>query len=241
MLIPSVGSSAEQVRADFDRIAVVSARDREELGPYSKFLLGQVPAGCARVLEVGCGLGAFARLVAERAGSVTAVDVSREMLRVAEERSRSHPNLQFILGDFLRLDLPPETYDCVVTTTTLHHLPQDEALRKIKSLLRPGGVLILHDLLDPDGLFDTALNFVRLPVSCAARFWRTGQFRQRREVREAWDEHGKNETYLKPRDVRAMRDEHLPGALVRLHLLWRYTIVWHKPDAGSSSKGERIA
>ncbi|HWS99189.1 MAG TPA: methyltransferase domain-containing protein [Pyrinomonadaceae bacterium] len=233
MLIQSAGGSAEQVRADFDRIALVSALDREELGPYSEFLLGHVPAGCARVLEVGCGLGAFARLVAQRACSVTAVDLSPQMLRAAGERSRSHPNLQFILGDFLRLDLPPETYDCVVTTTTLHHLPLAQALGKMKSLIRPGGVLIVHDLLEPDGLFDTALNFVRLPVSCAMRFRRTGRFRQRREVRQAWDEHGRHETYLKAEDVRAMRDEHLPGALVRLHLLWRYTVVWHKPDVGS--------
>ena len=233
MLIPSAGSSAERVRADFDRIALVTAADPEAPGPYAEFLLGRVPAACDRALEIGCGLGAFARLLARRAASVTAVDVSPEMLRVARGRSRACPNLQLILGDFLRLDLPPETYDCVVTTTTLHHLPQDEALRKMRSLLRPGGVLILHDLLDPDGLFDTALNVVRLPVSCAARFWRTGRFRMRREVRAAWAEHGRNESYLKAGDVGALRDEHFPGALVRLHLLWRYTIVWRKPDARS--------
>lgn len=230
-MIPTAVSSAEQVRADFDRIALVSAREGEALGTYSKFLLGHVPENCARVLEIGCGLGAFARLLARRAETVTAVDLSQEMLRVAGERSRAYPNLQFILGDFLRLDLPPETYDCIVTTTTLHHLPQDEALTKIKSLLRPKGVLILHDLLDPEGFVDTAFNFVRLPVSCAARFWRTGRFRERREVRAAWDEHGRHETYLKPRDVRIMRDEYFTGALVRFHLLWRYTIVWRKPDA----------
>ena len=233
MLSSSTGTSAEQVRADFDRIAVVSAREHEDLGPYSKFLLGHVPGNCGRALEIGCGLGAFARLVAGRANSVTAVDVSREMLRVGVERSRAYPNLQFILGDFLRLDLPPETYDCIVTTTTLHHLPLAEALGKIRSLLRPSGVLILHDLLDPDGLFDTALNFIRLPVSYAARFRRIGRFRQRREVRTAWDEHGRHETYLKPADVRALRDEYFPGALVRLHLLWRYTIVWRK-DGGAA-------
>ena len=222
--------SAEQVRADFDRIAAASARDREALGTYSEFLLSHIPEGCARALEVGCGFGAFARRVAARAGEVTAVDVSPQMLRVAAERSVSHPNLQFILADFLRLELQPETYDCVVTTTTLHHLPEREAVAKMQRLLRPGGVLVIHDLLDPDGVSDWALNFVRLPLNCAARFWRTGRLRERREVRRAWDEHGMHETYLKPKDVLALRDECLPGALVRKHLLWRYTIVWRKPE-----------
>ena len=222
-------SSAEQVRADFDRIAIVSARDREALGTYTKFLLSHVPPVCARALEVGCGFGAFARLIAKRARLVTAVDVSQEMLRVAVERSQSHPNLQFIRGDFLRLELPPETYDLIVTTTTLHHLPEREAVAKMTRLLRPGGVLIIHDLLDPEGVFDRALNLVRLPLNCAARFRRKGRFRERREVRAAWDEHGRHETYLKPKDVLALRDESLPGALVHKHLLWRYTIVWRKP------------
>ena len=221
--------SVEQARADFDRIAAVSSRDGEALGTYSKFLLRQVPQGCERALEIGCGFGGFARLVASRAVSVTAVDVSPQMLRVAAERSRAHPNLRFVLGDFLRLELPPETYDCVVTTTTLHHLPEREAVAKMKQLLRPGGVLVIHDLLDPEGAGDWALNFVRLPLNCAARFWRTGRLRERREVRAAWAEHGRHETYLKLSDVLALRDEHLPGALVRRHLLWRYTIVWRKP------------
>jgi ubiquinone/menaquinone biosynthesis C-methylase UbiE len=232
MLIQPAGSSVEQVRADFDRIALVLAEECEALGTYSKILLRHVPAGGGRVLEIGCGLGAFARLVAGCANSVTAVDVSPQMLRVAAERSRAYSNLQFVLGDFLRLEFSLESYDCIVTMTTLHHLPQREALAKMKSLLKPGGVLVIQDLLDPEGVFDRALNFVRLPLNCAARFWRTGRFLMRREVRRAWDEHGRHETYLKPTDVRAMRDEYFPGALVRLHLLWRYTIVWRKPVAG---------
>jgi SAM-dependent methyltransferase len=233
-----LSGSAEQARADFDRIAAVSARDGEAPGTYTKFLLGHVPRVCGSALEIGCGFGAFARLLAQRALSVTAVDVSPQMLRVAMERSRAHPNLRFVLGDFLRLGLPPETYDCVVTTTTLHHLPQGEALAKMKSLLRPGGVLVIHDLLDTAGAFDWGLNFVRLPLNCAARLWRTGRLRERREVRAAWAEHGSHETYLKPADVVAMRDEFLPGALVRRHLLWRYTVVWRKPGGGANGAGQ---
>jgi hypothetical protein len=103
----------------------------------------------------------------------------------------------------------------------------------MKRLLRPGGVLVIHDLLDPEGVFDWALNFVRLPLNGAARFLRTGRLRERREVRQAWAEHGRHETYLKPRDVLALRDEYLPGALVRRHLLWRYTMVWRKPEASA--------
>jgi SAM-dependent methyltransferase len=151
------------------------------------------------------------------------------MINVAKGRSANYSNLEFVLDDFLQANFQAESFDCIVTIATLHHLPLDKTLMRIKSLLRPGGVLILHDLLAAGGYIDRAFDAVRLPLSMAAQFWRTGRFRARREVRQAWIEHGKGESYLTPQEVLAMRDEHLPGGLVCRHLLWRYTVVWRKP------------
>ena len=133
------------------------AHEREGLQTYSGQLLRHVPASCAHALEIGCGFGALARLAALRARRVTAIDLSAEMIKVARVRSAGSPNLEFVLGDFLRAGLPVESYDCILTMATLHHLPQDEALMRIKSLLRPGGVLILHDLLAAGGPFTELL------------------------------------------------------------------------------------
>jgi ubiquinone/menaquinone biosynthesis C-methylase UbiE len=220
----------QQVREDFNRIASLTAHEAEAHVSYSNYLLRHVPVDCNRVLEIGCGFGALTRLIAGRARHVTAVDLSPQMIEVARKRSAGYPNLEFTLGDFLQLPVSADSYDCIVTIATLHHLPAGEALRKMKTTLRPGGVLILHDLLATDGLPDKALDFVRLPISRAVRFWQTGKLWVRREVRQAWSEHGKHETYLTPEDVLAMRDEHLPGGRVHNHFLWRYTVVWRKPD-----------
>jgi 2-polyprenyl-3-methyl-5-hydroxy-6-metoxy-1,4-benzoquinol methylase len=220
----------QHVREDFDRIALLTARERDARETYSKHLLRQVPLDCNHVLEIGCGFGAFARMVAGRARQVTAMDMSPQMINVARARSAGYANLEFVLDNFLQAHLPAESYDCIVTLATLHHLPQKEALNRIKSLLRPGGVLILHDMLEASGRIDKALDIGRLPVSMAVRLWQRGRLWARREVRRAWAEHGKHESYLKPQDVLAMRDEHLPGGRVFRHLLWRYTIVWRKPE-----------
>jgi hypothetical protein len=90
-------------------------------------------------------------------------------------------------------------------------------------------VLVLHDLLSDKTLFDQALNLVKIPVNRTVRFWQTGRLWPQREVRRAWAEHGRHETYLKANEVRAMRDEHLPGGRIHNHFLWRYTLVWRKP------------
>jgi hypothetical protein len=47
-------------------------------------------------------------------------------------------------------------------------------------------------------------------------------------VRAAWAEHEQYDSYLTLSEIRKACDEILPGALVRKHLLWRYSVVWKK-------------
>jgi SAM-dependent methyltransferase len=153
------------------------------------------------------------------------------MIRLAKERSAGHPNIEYQLGDVGRLSLPAEKYDCIVSIATLHHLPLEQALLKMKDALKPNGVLVIHDLAADGNILDRGVSALAYPVSAARRFWKTGRTRMPREVRKAWAEHGKNEVYLTLAEVREMCRQYLPGALVKRHLLWRYTVVWRKRGA----------
>jgi 2-polyprenyl-3-methyl-5-hydroxy-6-metoxy-1,4-benzoquinol methylase len=221
----------EQIQKDFDRIAVLSEHDSEHGAPYDPFLLRFIPATCDRALEIGCGTGRFTRVLATRANHVTATDLSSEMIRVARHRSTDYQNIDYSVGDVLDMDLPSGQFDCVVMIATLHHLSTESVLKKLKKALRPEGVLILHDLLTPTGIFNRAADLVRIPVSMATRYVRTGQLWASREVRRAWAEHGKEERYLTKQEVAGLRDHYFGGAYLKYHLLWRYTIVWRKQDA----------
>ena len=221
----------EQIRKDFDHIAVLSEQEGEPGGTYDRFLLRFVPAGCARTLEVGCGTGRFTRLLARQSDHVTAIDLSGEMIRIARNRSTDYKNIDYSVGDVLGMDLPANQFDCIVMIATLHHLPARPVLEKLKQALTPEGVLIIHDLLTPEGALDRAADLVRLPISVAVRSVRMRRLWARREVRRAWAEHGKEEQYLTKREVEDMRDRHLRGGYVKYHLLWRYTVVWCKQVA----------
>lgn len=91
------------------------------------------------ILEVGCGAGWLCgRLVPF--GSVTATDLSHEVLARAAHRN---PSVKFIAGDFMTLNFP-EAYDVVVSVEVLSHVAdQPEFIRKIAGLLRPGGHLMV--------------------------------------------------------------------------------------------------
>jgi SAM-dependent methyltransferase len=221
----------ERIRKDFDRIAVLSECDNSVGGVYDSLLLSFIPAPCSLALEVGCGTGAFTRLLANLADRVTAIDLSGEMVRIARHRSAGYPNIAYRVGNIVEIDLAVSQLDCIIMIAALHHLPAAPVLEKLKRSLRPGGVLILHDLFRPEGLFDRLIDLVRLPTNLAYRWFRVGKLRASREVRQAWAEHGRSERYLTKREVRAMRDDCLSGAYVKYHLLWRYTVVWRKREA----------
>lgn len=222
--------ATRRVREEFDRIALLTERHGGggAGGVYNDYLLRQLPPRLESALEIGCGSGSFTRLLASRARSVLALDLSPEMIRLAEAESPGHANIEYRPGDVMRLALPAGGFDCVVSIATLHHLPLEPALCKMKDALKPGGVLVIHDLISDGGVLDRGLSALAYPLSAARRLWETGRVRTPREVRDAWDEHGRDEVYLTPAEVREMCRRHLPRALFKRHLFWRYTVAWRK-------------
>ena len=217
------------IQQDFDRIALVSDDGATQNDHYQNFLLRHLPSNCHDLLEIGCGKGGFARRLAERSEHVLALDLSTEMIRIARERSAQFPNLEFELADVLERPLPIESYDCIASSATLHHLPFAEILLKMKAALKPGGVLLVLDLFEAAGLSDSLLNLLAIPVSVSLRLIHQGRLLPRREVRAAWAAHERHDTYPTVSKVRAVCEEILPGAKIKQHLLWRYSIVWQKP------------
>lgn len=218
-----------RVRREFDAIARLpetGSWDHNTL--YHPFLLRHLPGRIGQALEVGCGTGTFARALADRAERVVALDFAPEMIAVAREQYSDRANLEFILADALEWDYPSGEFDCVASIATLHHLPFPEMLARFEHALRPGGVLLVVDLVSDAGVFDLLLSAAALPVNLAMRLLHTGHLRESAEVRVAWDEHGAGESYLTLPEVRAVAQRVIPGARIRRHLMWRYSLIWRK-------------
>ena len=223
-----MAEAMSNVRADFDRLALLSGEEWGHNGLYHDFLARHVPVRCREALDIGCGTGSFSRLLAKSSERVLALDLSPNMVALARERSAQFPNITFEVADVLTRELPAESFDCIATIATLHHLPVGEALPTLKRALRPGGVLLVLDLFQAEGLSDAVLNALAVPASVGLRLFRSGRLLPPREVRRAWDEHGRHDRYLTLARVREVCAETLPGALVTRHLLWRYSVVWKK-------------
>lgn len=113
------------------------------------YLLPRVVAGQS-LLDVGCGPGTITADLAERVapGTVTAVEVSAEVVAMAEEEvaRRGIDNVRFAVSDVHALDFPDDSFDVVHAHQVLQHVADPVlALKEMRRVCKPGGVVAARD------------------------------------------------------------------------------------------------
>ncbi|MBO1413383.1 methyltransferase domain-containing protein [Streptomyces sp. FH025] len=104
----------------------------------------------ARVLDVGCGVGAPAVRIARLKGAeVTGISVSREQVDRAEALARAtalQGRVTFRRADAMRLPFADDSFDAVLAIESMPHMPdREQVLRETARVLRPGGRVVLTD------------------------------------------------------------------------------------------------
>ena len=118
------------------------------------------------VLDLGCGAGHASFAVAPVAESVTALDLSPEMLAVVAGAAHERGLAQIVAqqGNVASLPFADASFCMVMTRFSAHHwFDVPAALREVNRVLKPGGVLVVIDITAPESpLHDTTLQAVEL-------------------------------------------------------------------------------
>jgi SAM-dependent methyltransferase len=106
------------------------------------------------VVEIGCGVGRLTRVIARRAESVRALDVSPRMLELARREHPQPGNVEWLLGDGVSLGgIEDESADAVISHVVFQHIPDPAVtlgyVREIGRVLRPGGWAAFQVSNDP--------------------------------------------------------------------------------------------
>ncbi|RXR23104.1 class I SAM-dependent methyltransferase [Oerskovia turbata] len=194
---------------------------------YFPVLTRLVGPGTRSALDVGCGEGLLTRrLRAAGAAEVLGLDLDPEQVDRARQTAGGSPTgLDYLAGDVLD-PLPglAEPFDLVTTVATLHHLPLDAGLRRLRDLVAPGGTLAVVGLTRPRTAWDWTVSAAAVPAAKIARR-RRGEWEHGSPIAEVTTSHA---------ELRAAAREILPGARLHRRLYWRYTLVWRAPETGES-------
>lgn len=105
-----------------------------------------------QVLDVGCGTGTLAMEVQQHIGAtgrVAGIDPgTRQIARARSKATRRHLPIDFQIGVIEQLPFPDQTFNVVLSTLMMHHLPaglKRQGLSEIVRVLKPGGRLIIAD------------------------------------------------------------------------------------------------
>lgn len=126
-----------------------------------------------RVLDLGCGTGAFTLRLARRGATVKGIDISAAMLEIASRRVRKTGvagRVELVEAGIADLDNEqPESYDAVAAALSFSELSGDElryALEQTQRVLKPGGLVLVADEVEPRKRATRALHaLVRAPLA----------------------------------------------------------------------------
>jgi demethylmenaquinone methyltransferase/2-methoxy-6-polyprenyl-1,4-benzoquinol methylase/phosphoethanolamine N-methyltransferase len=111
------------------------------------------------VLEVGCGTGELTQRARARVGPtgrVYGIDPSAEMIAVARQKSaRKNLGIDYRVATIEALPFPDATFDVVLSSLMMHHLPEDLkslGLAEVRRVLKPDGRLLIVDFKRGSGL-----------------------------------------------------------------------------------------
>jgi ubiquinone/menaquinone biosynthesis C-methylase UbiE len=114
-----------------------------------------------RAIDVACGPGIVAEVLAQDAGEVIACDITPEMLaRAAQRFERAGlTNARCIPGTAESLPFDDGSFDVVFTRSSIHHFPNpDLALREMVRVMRPSGRVIIQDVTSSEVVEESALH-----------------------------------------------------------------------------------
>lgn len=103
-------------------------------------LFSRIPAE-GSVLDIGCGPGRATILFGERGYNVLGVDLSPELIAIAQRNSSHRPNVQYIVGEFEDIELPISPFDLIISAQALHWIDPERGYKKIASTLKDSGTL----------------------------------------------------------------------------------------------------
>jgi len=227
--MPDTLTSFDQLAVNFDRFAELVG------GPLSDYLVSVLPDQGGRAVDLGCGTGRHAAMLAGRYRTVLAVDISAPMLQLAQAR-RPLANITYQHRDLCSLHPDIDgTFDLIVSAYALHHVPAlYQTLCGIRALCAPGGRVVLVD-----NVAATPAVPRRWFISQARRTLASDLLGRRRPVAQAWElyrlntdpawlDHLTTDRFLSPDQFARCYAQVFPGA--RFTDLYRTrTMCWDAP------------
>ena len=97
----------------------------------------------SNALEIGIGTGQATLPFLNKGCNVAAVELGDRLAKYCQQKFSRFNNFCIYNSDFIEIELPKRSFELIYSATAFHWIPKDSGYAKVKSLLKPGGVVAL--------------------------------------------------------------------------------------------------
>ncbi|MFC1615121.1 class I SAM-dependent methyltransferase [Patescibacteria group bacterium] len=172
--------------------------------------LNKMPEMRDKALDIGSGSGRLVKKLSNHFNEVYGFDISPGMINYAKRECKNNKNIVLDVMDARNMNYDKNSFDYIVSHTTLHHLSKDDqliVLHKIKETLKPGGKVVIIEIVAKGlmkkyphivrkiGAFLTlAVNLIKLNKNSFSDY--------KKSTHPAWIAHLKTDEFLSPEDFK---------------------------------------
>ncbi|MGW7508241.1 class I SAM-dependent methyltransferase [Streptomyces massasporeus] len=201
-----------------------AARPWDHNAHFHPWILRRLPERVGSALDVGCGSGDLARLLAGRSERVHGIDADPEITARARQLTPAAAPVTYAAADALTA-LGDRSYDVITCVAVVHHLPFTRALEAFRDRLAPGGTLVIVGVARERTPVDHLLGVASIPLNIVMALLKNRGRTAPRPVSMTARTRPADLTFTEiAREARAV----LPGVRLRRRLFWRYTLVWRR-------------
>ncbi len=143
-------------QVDFDRPSFLFKLEDKLKGLLGRFIYKAYIKsfelkGSEHVLDFGCGGGVESRYILEllqKDGQLTCLEISKYFMERAQKRLKKYPEVDFVLGDIRKLDIPEHSFDVIFAIHVIHDIAPDKRQDIVNALsrkIKPGGIFYIWE------------------------------------------------------------------------------------------------
>ncbi|MDA7025648.1 demethylmenaquinone methyltransferase [Bacillus sp. CLL-7-23] len=143
----------EKISQNYDRMnSVISFKQHKKWRDKTMKMMN-VQKG-AKALDVCCGTGDWTIALADatgETGEIKGLDFSKNMLKVAKEKTKHYRQVELLHGNAMELPFPDDTFDCVTIGFGLRNVPDYlTVLKEMTRVVKPGGQVVCLETSQPE-------------------------------------------------------------------------------------------
>ncbi len=188
---------------------------------YYKWIKNQL-RNCQSILDVGCGDGTLALYLADEDKTIVGIDTDKDCIKRAKEKILTKSNVTFkesSLSDFKS----DKKFDAITFVASIHHMKEEEAIKKAKELLKNKGILLIVGLYKPSTMLDYLVDIARFIPCQIGTFFHHNKTSEELNIPT-------NYQFSTLKAIRKLAQKHLPNAKIKYGLYNRYLLIWQKDE-----------